>query len=254
MEYGDPNTTSLNPFFYGVKLLHNPKEFTYQSDAISANTQIDSSYFKEQNIYRVEWEPPTNGATGDGYIKWYLNGKFLFGIAGQSLNVTGAKIPDEPMYLIMNTAVASSWGFPVPCPENCDCSCFECGNPDCDCALPSGYCDNFPASFEIEYVRVYQAVNETKHQLGCSTEERPTSFFIKGHQRRYMEEGDKVPLQPLRVGGGKCDSSSDCGGSNHGSCMNGLCKCTEEYAGSTCLSHFGFDDYRYEEDANTLPG
>mmetsp|Transcript_25162 Transcript_25162/g.30990 ORF Transcript_25162/g.30990 Transcript_25162/m.30990 type:complete len:610 (+) Transcript_25162:178-2007(+) len=253
LQYGDPNTTSLNPFFYGVTLVHKPKEYTYQSDAISANTRIDESFFEKQNIYRVEWEPSTPGKN-DGYIKWYVNGRFLFGINGENLNITSAKIPNEPMYLIMNTAVASSWGFPAPCPEGCDCSCFECGNSDCDCALPTGYCDNFPANFEIDYVRVWQAVDESKHQMGCSTKDRPTELFIKGHQDRYMEDGDTSPLQPIRVGGTTCDSDLDCGGSTRGFCSsNGVCECNKGYAGSTCLSNFGFDDHPYQEIDETLP-
>jgi len=143
----------------------------------------------------------------------------------------------------------------MPCPEGCDCKCFECGNADCDCALPIGYCDNFPASFEVDYVRVWQAKNEPKHQLGCSTEDRPTGLFIKGHKERYMQEGDKEPLQPIQIGGASCSSDLDCGGEVRGLCTdNGFCECSEDYAGSSCLSHFGFDDNPYSEIDNTLEG
>lgn len=206
------------------------------------------------NKYRVEWDPPTPGKS-DGYVRWYLNDKFLYGIKGESLNITGTSIPSEPMYLIMNTAVASSWGFPMPCPEGCDCKCFECGNPDCGCSLPVGYCDNFPANFEIDYVRVWQAKNEPKHQLGCSTEDRPTHLFIKGHKERYTEEGQKEPLQPVQIGGAACTSDLECGGTEHGSCNNdGFCVCAQGFAGSSCLSHFGFDDNPYSQIDNTLKG
>ena len=242
----------MNPFFYGVTLVHTPREFTYQSDAISANTQINETFFGDFIKYRVEWEPPSGG--NHGYIKWFVNDKFLFGINGHSLNITGSKIPDEPMYLIMNTAVASSWGFPTPCPEGCDCKCFECGNPDCSCGLPDGYCDNFPANFEIEYVRVYQALNDTNHQLGCSTEQRPTTQYIKGHQERYMEKDDRAPLLPLRIGGGQCASDFTCGGTKHGECVKGLCICKKGYAGSLCLSHYGFDDDIFEEYIHAMTG
>lgn len=232
--------------------MHSPREYTYQSDAISANTQINETHFSALNKYRVEWEPPSPGSD-DGYIKWYLNDIFLYGINGHSLNITGTQVPDEPMYLLMNTAVASSWGFPVPCPEGCDCSCYECGNPDCDCALPTGFCDNFPASFEIDYVRVYQAVNEPKHKLGCSTKERPTALFIEGHKTRYMGDDDKEPLQPIARGGAKCYSNDDCGRPRHGNCSNSVCSCEAEYAGSTCLSSFGYDDNPYIDQVNELP-
>lgn len=206
------------------------------------------------NKYRVEWDPPSPGKM-DGYVRWYLNDNFIFGINGQSLNITGTTIPTEPMYLIMNTAVASSWGFPLPCPEGCNCKCFECGNPDCGCSLPSGYCENFPANFEIDYVRVWQAKNEPKHQLGCSTKDRPSELFIKGHKERYTENGQKEPLQPVRIGGATCSSDLECGGIDHGSCgSNGSCICVQGFAGSSCLSHFGFDDDPYTENANTLEG
>ena len=50
------------------------------------------------------------------------------------------------------------------------------------------------AHFEIDHVRVYQAVNNSKQVLGCSTRKRPTDLFITGHARRYMAEGDTMPL------------------------------------------------------------
>lgn len=253
LEYGNKSETSLNPFFYGVNLVHKPKEYSYQSDAISANTQIDKSHFKRQNIYRVEWEPSNIDGSG-GYVRWYLNGNFLFGFTGASLNITGASIPNEPMYLIINTAVASSWGFPVPCPEGCDCECFECGNSDCDCAIPTGYCDNFPAHFEIDYIRVWQAMGDDKHQSGCSTKDRPTDLFIKAHKKRYTKNGDKEPLMDIHYGGARCDSSLECGGLIHGICSsNGICSCNKGFAGSNCLAYDGFDDNPYKSIDNSLP-
>jgi len=228
------------------------KSKTYQSDAISANTRIDESFYNSQKKYRLEWDPPTEGKA-DGYLKWYVNGEFLFGIKGENLNITGSSIPNEPMYLLMNTAVSSTWGFPIPCPEGCDCSCYECGNPDCDCSLPVGYCDMFPANFEIDYVRVWQAVDEPKHQLGCSTKDRPTELFIKGYKKRYMTDDDKDPLKPLQTGGAACVKHTECGGPNRGACSaSGVCVCNDGFSGSACLSHFGFDDDPYFQTDNHL--
>lgn len=234
----------MNPFFYGVTLEHEPKQFTYQSDAISANTNIGKDFFKHHHKYSVEWEPPSEDGTG-GYLKWFLDGKFLYGIKGESLGLTGTEIPSEPMYLLMNTAVASSWGFPKPCPEGCDCKCYECGNPECTCGLPDGFCENLPASFEIEYVRAYQAKGDSKHVLGCSTKSRPTAKFIQGHLKDFVdaEGGQKVPLQPVQRGGGYCKADNDCGGSTKGSCSDvKRCVCMEGFTGPSCLSHDGFDD------------
>lgn len=253
MEYNHRNATlsELNPFFYGVTLVHTPKSYTYQADALSANIGLNKSYYSQQQTYRVEWDPPEEDGQG-GYIRWYTNGNFLYSIKGENLNITGSEIPSEAMYLIMNTAVASSWGFPAPCPSGCTCECFECGNPDCECALPSGYCENFPASFEIDYVRVYQAKNEPKHTLGCSPEKKPTELFIKGHEKRYMEAGDKRPLDPVRQGGAFCTANSECGGGGvHGHCSDrGFCVCSKNFTGPSCLAHAGFYDHQSHSDTS----
>jgi len=243
VEYGS-NNTQLNPFFYGVTLEHKPKQFTYQSDAISANTLLTKDFFKHFHKYSVEWEPPNDDGTG-GYLKWFIDGKFLYGIKGENLALTNTKIPDEPMYVLMNTAVASSWGFPKPCPEGCDCKCYECGNPECMCGMPDGFCENLPASFEIEYVRAYQAKGDGKHELGCSTKKKPTAKYIQGHPKDYMnvEDGQKVPLQPVANGGGYCTQDSHCGAPTKGSCSSTKrCVCQDNFTGPLCLSPPGFDD------------
>jgi hypothetical protein len=242
MEYNDDNLTKseLNPFFYGVTLVHKLKSYTYQADALSANRGLNTSHYTNQHIYRVEWEPPAKDGIG-GYIRWYTDGVLMYGIDGSNLHTTGSEIPSEAMYLLMNTAVASSWGFPAPCPEGCKCKCFECGNPDCDCALPTGYCENFPASFEIDYVRVFQAKTEEKHTLGCSPVDRPTSLFIKGHRKRYMETGDALPLQSIGKGGNTCRDNSECGTFKNGYCSSrGFCVCKKDFTGPNCLAHAGF--------------
>jgi beta-glucan synthesis-associated protein KRE6 len=252
MEYNHNNKTrsELNPFFYGVTLVHNPKSYTYQADALSANLGLNSSHYTRQHKYRVEWDPPEEDGSG-GHIRWYTDDVFVYGITGSNLNITGSEVPSEAMYLLMNVAVASSWGFPAPCPEGCKCSCFECGNSDCACALPTGYCENFPAYFDIEYVRVYQAINEKKHTQGCSPMGRPTKLFIEGHRERYMDMGDSSPLQSVANGGAQCVIDDDCGGNYNGKCSSrGFCVCRKNFTGPTCLAHNGLylNESRAEED------
>ncbi len=237
-------------------MIHEPKQFTYQSDAISANTHVTEDFFEKHHKYRIEWEPPNDDGT-EGYLKWYLDGEFLYGIRGENLKISGTLIPREPMYLLMNTAVASSWGFPKPCPEGCDCKCFKCGDPDCTCGLPDGFCENFPASFEIDYVRAYQAVNESKHFLGCSTERMPTGRFIEGHKKDYMDavNGQKEPLLPIQNGGSYCDTSAECGFPSKGDCSSSKrCVCNDGYTGPRCLSPAGFDDIPRPESMEHIEG
>lgn len=256
MEYNHKNATrsEINPFFYGVTLVHKPKVYSYQADALSANTGLTESHYKTMHKYRVEWDPPEDDGTG-GHIRWYTDDNFVYSVKGADLGITGGEIPNEAMYLLMNTAVASSWGFPAPCPEGCTCECFECGNPDCACALPTNYCDNFPAGFEIDYVRVYQAVNETKHTLGCSPEKRPTATFIKGHAKRYMEQGDKRPLEPVAKGGTVCVEDADCGGDANGQCSpRGFCICNSGKTGPTCLAHAAFYENESRNDEPSSVG
>lgn len=204
--------------------------------------QLNESHYTDFHTYRLEWEPPDSNGTG-GYIKWFTDDQLVAGIYGDSLNIMKTEIPSEPMYLLMNTAVSSHWGFPAPCPEGCDCSCFECGNSDCSCGLPWGYCKNFPAFFEIDYVRVYQAIDEDSHILGCSPAHRPTELFIEGHSKRYMSEGQSRPLHPVKSGGGVCSRGRDCGGEKRGACtVSGVCACRTGWTGPHCLAHGGFYD------------
>lgn len=249
LEYGNVTDSDLNPFFYGVTLEHDPDDYTYQADALSANMRLNRTHFEEQHIYRIEWEPANEDGTG-GYIRWFVDGEFVYGIRSEVLSLTGAHIPDEPMYLLLNTAVSSNWGFPKPCPGDCDCKCYECGNPHCDCGLPIGFCENIPASLEIDYVRVYQAEGESNHELGCSTERRPTKLFIEGHKERYMNEGDKDMLQRIQNGGGQCLSNETCGGEKQGTCLQKKkqCVCEEGFTGPFCLAYEGSYDQSLDND------
>ena len=60
------------------------------------------------------------------------------------------------------------WSFPDAWFLNCKHKCWSCLDPKCQkCALPKGYCDNLPAEFEFDFIRVYQAVDDPKQTLGC---------------------------------------------------------------------------------------
>jgi beta-glucan synthesis-associated protein KRE6 len=148
------------------------------------------------------------------------------------------------MYIIMNVAVSHTWGFPQKS-DDCACKTYDCDNPACKCALPYGYCDNFPASFEIDYVRVWQAKNESKHYLGCSPDHRPTEKFIQGNAQHFVSEGQKIPLQPVKNGGGVCSRDSDCGSKlTMGVCSSaGKCVCSANHTGPSCKSPSGYYDF-----------
>jgi len=264
--YGE--NTSINPFFYGTYLgatkadepIARSKLESYQCDALSSMVQLTESNFKEMHTFRIEWQPGE-----DGYIHWYMDGKFRFGIEQAGLNAEGSKIPNEPSYLILNTAISTSWGFPNPPPG---CSLYDCKDPDGQCGFNPGFCKSLPARFLIDHVRVYQNKNDSRQTVGCNPREYPTKRWILAHEYRYMGTAEAHALKPIVTGGNKCTKHSQCGGfddltasqglwspiwstkssvdsaaagyndvfaNSTGFCYYNRCKCKDDWQGPHCL-------------------
>jgi Glycosyl hydrolases family 16 len=89
---------------------------------------LNDTHFEQHHVYRLEWQP---GA--EGHLSWWIDDEFIMSIGGQSMQeLTGAKIPEEPMYLILNVALSHLWGMPEPCDsEHCSACwiCYDCTNP-----------------------------------------------------------------------------------------------------------------------------
>ena len=287
-KYGN---TTLNPFFYGTYLgetkpeepVSRSKKQVFQADAVGAMYQLNPSHFKKMHTFRLEWQPGPGGRL-DWFTKQYSqNGESLdeewvraFTIKDESLsNLTGAQIPLEPSYLIFNTGISSTWGFPYDIPDSCP-RCYDCSNVTCSCSFNPGFCNMMKegdVTMYIDHVRVYQTTNHTAHvgqphSLGCDPVDFPTREFIKGREYRYMRpppQGyfDSAPLkEKIQNGGGNCTSHKDCGGvgSNaareRGECVIGTyssgffskatfgsrCKCYDGYTGPHCLSIDHKDD------------
>jgi hypothetical protein len=175
-----------------------------------------------------------------------MDGTLIVALFGDSMQQTSqTEIPSEPFYLIMNTAISKDWAFPDAYFLDCKHKCWSCFDPRCaQCALPKGYCRNFPAFFEIDFVRVYQVKDDNStHTLGCSPPSRPTKSFIEARIDRYKLDAEKGPLQPVVSGGGPCTTENDCGTLKRGDCLPArVCACTVSWTGPNCLAHFGFDD------------
>lgn len=174
LEYGDD--TSQNVFFYGSDL--GKGETAYCTDALSANRNLNTTKFDAFHKYRLEWESGPSG-----YLKWYFDDALMYSVNAETLSATGAIIPEEPMYIILNTAMSGTWGFPTPCPAGCSCECYDCRDAACRCGLGAGFCDMLPASFLIDYVRVFQDTQNPAHTVGCSPTSHPTAKFIEVRQR-----------------------------------------------------------------------
>jgi beta-glucan synthesis-associated protein KRE6 len=144
-------------------------------------------------------------------------------------------------------------GFPTQCPEGCKCKVFDCHDPTwgVQCGFPEGFCDMLDETpeYKIDWIRVYQDVDNEIHKVGCSTPERPTRKWIQAHQNLYKTEDDVHPLKEVQVGGGRCDPKigGACGGEIRGQCrQGGVCECTELWTGPHCLAHRGMDPIIYD--------
>lgn len=244
LRYGD--NTSINAFFYGEELKHIKKRETYTADALSANTPLGPTHFDDFHTYRVEWETES----GQEALRWYLDDVFIYEIVAEALEDMKTKLPDEPMHILFNTAVSSTWGFPLPweLPPGCDADnkCYDCGEQKCLCHLPVGFCEMLPGHYEVDYVRVYQRPDEPSHKIGCSTDTRPTKRFIEGHRERYFDEynDEKEPLKRVPHGGAGCRKDSECG---DGRCQKDRCECSSEATGPNCMAYRAFDDIQWVE-------
>ena len=239
--------TSINPFFYGTYLgktkpgepVTRTKKQAFQADAVGVAHQLTPAHFKKAHTFRVEWQPGPGGRIdwytkdhkinttfsmeGDGLGKDWVH---IFGIKDESLSeLTGSQIPIEPSYLIFNTAVSSTWGFPSEVPDSCTTKCYDCDNPKCACNFAPGFCKMLretDVAMYIDSVRLYQSrdpVIGKNHSIGCDPIEYPTKEWIKGHSYQYMRNApfsndDKGhPLKKVQTGGGLCSINDDCGAS-----------------------------------------
>jgi hypothetical protein len=242
--------TSINPFFYGTYLaetkpgepVSRTEKQAFQADAIGAAHQLTPAHFNITHTFRVEWQPGPGGR-----IDWFSKGYKInstFSMTGDGLGedwvhaysiqdkvlkqLMGSQIPIEPSYLIFNTAISSTWGFPYDTPEWCK-KCYDCDDPKCACTFAPGFCKMLretDVAMLIDSVRVYQSRDPSAHvgsdhTVGCDPLEYPTREWIKGHSYRYMRNApfsfeDKGHyLKNVQKGGGKCVSDNDCGANIH---------------------------------------
>eukprot|EP00934_Nitzschia_sp_Nitz4_P001950 Nitzschia sp. Nitz4//scaffold76_size158648//60033//68082//NITZ4_002544-RA/size158648-processed-gene-0.238-mRNA-1//1//CDS//3329557839//1950//frame0 len=238
--------TSVNPFFYGNFMdetkpgepVTRSKKQAFQADAVGVNHQLTPAHFKKVHTFRLEWQPGPGGR-----IDWFSKGHRInatfsmegdglgtdwvhaYGIKDDVLNDTmGSQIPIEPSYLIMNTAISSTWGFPWVAPDSTCKKCYDCEDPKCACSLGVGFCKMMRESdvaMYIDSIRVYQSRNASahvghEHTLGCDPLDYPTKGWIKGHEDLYMRQipfslEDSGPLRNVQKGGGACKTDLDCG-------------------------------------------
>ncbi|PWZ01719.1 concanavalin A-like lectin/glucanase [Testicularia cyperi] len=140
-------------------------------EAVSGVTRVPDRGFEEtQNEfvkYGVEYIPDFN-YDGSGYITWYVDGKAAWTVkptafpARKELDIGQRIIPVEPMAIVLNLAISSSF-------QTVD---FGDGG------------ITFPAIMAIDYVRVYQKDGQAD-RLSCDPADHPTADFINKHPELY---------------------------------------------------------------------
>uniref|UniRef100_K3X0I5 GH16 domain-containing protein n=1 Tax=Globisporangium ultimum (strain ATCC 200006 / CBS 805.95 / DAOM BR144) TaxID=431595 RepID=K3X0I5_GLOUD len=165
------------------------KPFNYQMDAISANWPIHMAGYLDYLVYQMEWVTGKNG-----YVRWMLDGHPLFEITANAFS----KVPqdaaksnpekimiEEPMYLILNVALSSSWGAKPP---HVDSKCRGDGKD----AEANRICNDLPMYMKIDYIRLYQDQGsdldeDNLMQIGCDPASHPTREWILGHIDEYQD-------------------------------------------------------------------
>lgn len=220
------------------------KPFNYQMDAISSNWPIHFGAYTGYYEYQVEW------VTGKkGYVRWLLHGEPLFEITSETIE----KVPqdsarsnpqkimiEEPLYVIFNVALSSSWGAVPPNPGQ------ACRGDGLD-EVANQICAAFPMYLKIDHIRLYQDLSDDREAddymtTDCDPRTHPTKEWIDGHLDEYEDDENKV----VQVAGKAfCTTSDDCtihgtlarAALKTGKCVNRRCECLyESWGGPRCTT------------------
>ncbi|KAF1322442.1 Beta-glucan synthesis-associated protein skn1, partial [Globisporangium splendens] len=214
------------------------KIFEYQMDALSANWPIHMAAYLDYLVYQLEWV-----MGNEGYIRWMLEGHPVFEIPASAITnppqdakkSNPVKIMiEEPMYMIVNAALSSTWGTKPPNPGQ---PCRGDGKDE----ETNRICDSFPMYLKIDYIRLYQdtSANSTM-AVGCDPKTHPTKQWIADNIEAYQDFDNLV----VDVSGKAfCRTDDDCTIERNksraitGSCVNSRCKCKgTSWTGPRCTS------------------
>ncbi|KAG7385174.1 hypothetical protein PHYPSEUDO_001802 [Phytophthora pseudosyringae] len=211
-------------------------EFAYQMDAISSNWEVHMAAYLDWVTYTVEW------VMGDsGYVRWEVEGQVIFEIPAEALTNppqdTAQMNPkkmmiEEPMYVIFNVALSSSWGSSPPNAGSGD--CYGDGSD----ATSNAICDSFPMYMKVDYIRLYQDTSSnTAMAIGCDPSSHPTQQWIEDNIDDYTDtDNPSTAVSGMAF----CNSDDDCtvGTSSviTGTCnSDGRCECaSDSWTGPRC--------------------
>jgi beta-glucanase (GH16 family) len=136
--------------------------------SISALTKLEERIFEKKGgdfeTFSIEYD-----YEDDGYITWFVGDKKTWTVKADAIGENAAskvserKIPEEPMYIILNLALSKS---------------FAQGLDVSKLTLPSEYL--------IDYVRLYQ--DPSKKKVSCDPKSHPTKDYIESHPKAYYNK------------------------------------------------------------------
>lgn len=223
----------------GLAEYYDGNRFAYQMDALSANWPVHLDAYLDFLTYKLEW------VTGSsGYLRWMLDDTPLYEITAESiedvpqdasLSNPRKKMLEEPLYIIFNVALSTSWGTSPP----------NAGGPcegDGSNTQVNNICSGFPMYLKVDYIRLYQDTSESsKMSVGCDPTSHPTKEWINDNLADYVTAEN--PYYEI-IGGASCNSNHDCSigvisGSSisTGLCVNSKCSCTSTaWQGPRCTT------------------
>ncbi|RHY61138.1 hypothetical protein DYB30_004475 [Aphanomyces astaci] len=205
------NPKCAAPRRQGVEPTKQMDSFEYQMDAISANWNINFEAYTTLYRYSLEWVMGPQG-----YARWMLDDNPIFEVPASSVEKVpqGGATPnpsklmiEEPLYLIMNIAVAKSWGATPPNVNIGPCRGDATNPPKYSAAwnLSNNICNSFPMFMEIDYIRIYQ--DPTRMSVGCDPASHPTKEWIAGHLDKYTNANNP---HVVVTGRATCRTDDDC--------------------------------------------
>lgn len=140
----------------------NERWFQYMVDPDDPSVVLDEpTYFQK---YAVEYLSKTQKKE-DQYVRFFLGDEPTVTIEGSALhpdgNIGWRDMPKEPMSIVLNLGLSTAW------------------------SQIDWLHINFPVTFEIDYVRIYQPKGNT--QLTCDPGDYPTGDYIERHKNAYMD-------------------------------------------------------------------
>lgn len=160
-----PNYDFCEIYNYSVTAMNTYTGGPFQQ-AVSLATTLNNTWYEkgeglEHNFQKFSFEYLNDNE--EGYIRWFVGEDPTLTLHSMALapngNVDWRRISKEPMSIIMNLGMSNSWSY-------IDWPLLE-----------------FPFTFEIDYVRVYQPRGNVS--VTCDPEDHPTYDYIQDHLNAY---------------------------------------------------------------------